>query len=109
MARLTSTVTGVVVNVDDETASALGPEWVAECEAGEVPASEVPDPEDDGDPAEPKGNAGRDAWAEYADSLGVEYAEDAKREDIKAAIVAAAEAAAEVAATGEGTTPGETW
>ena len=109
MGRLTSTVTGVVVNVDDESASTLGPEWVAEGEVIEAPSAEAPEPGGDGDPAEPRGNATRDAWAEYADSLGVEYAEDDKREDIKAAITAAAEVAAATAATGEGATPGETW
>lgn len=34
----------------------------------------------------PKGNASRDEWAAYADSLGVEYDEDAGRDDIKAAV-----------------------
>lgn len=37
-----------------------------------------------------RGNASREEWAAYADSLGVEYAEDAKRGDIKAAVEAAA-------------------
>lgn len=37
----------------------------------------------------PKGNASREEWAAHADSLGVTYAEDAKREDIKAAVAAA--------------------
>lgn len=36
----------------------------------------------------PKGNASREAWAEYADTLGVEYADDASRDDIKAAVAA---------------------
>lgn len=43
------------------------------------------------DDGRPKGNASRDEWAAYADSLGVEYAEDAKREEIKAAVDAASE------------------
>jgi hypothetical protein len=42
-------------------------------------------------PEKPKGNASRDEWADYADSIGVPYDEDAKREDIKAAVEAAGE------------------
>jgi hypothetical protein len=103
MGRLTSKVTGVVVNVDDETASALGPEWVAESEASEAPVDETAEPQSDGDPVEPKGNGTREAWAAWADHLGVEYSEDDKREDIKAAI----EAAATSDDSGDGT--GENW
>ena len=36
----------------------------------------------------PKGNAPKAEWAAYADSLGVEYPDDAKRDDIKAAVEA---------------------
>ena len=36
--------------------------------------------------AAPAGNASRDAWAEYAVSLGIEVPEDAKRDDIKALV-----------------------
>lgn len=49
---------------------------------------------------EPKGNASRAEWAAYADSLGVEYPEDAKRDDIKAAVEAHV---AELATTTEAT------
>lgn len=79
MARLQSTKTRVIVNVDDATAARLGPEWV---EPGTVPSTEA-------EGGTPKGNASREVWAAYADSLGVEYAEDAKRDDIKAAVAAA--------------------
>lgn len=37
----------------------------------------------------PKGNAGRDEWAAYADTFGVTYPEDAGRDEIKAAVDAA--------------------
>lgn len=37
----------------------------------------------------PKGNASREEWARYAESLGVEFDEDAKRDEIKAAVEAA--------------------
>lgn len=43
---------------------------------GEAPVSS------DGD--RPKGNASRDEWAAYADSLGVTYPEGATRDDIRA-------------------------
>ncbi|WP_163275335.1 hypothetical protein [Cellulomonas iranensis] len=44
---------------------------------------------DDGEPAKPRGNGARDAWAKWADSLGVTYDEDATRDEIKAAVEAA--------------------
>lgn len=47
------------------------------------------EPEPDGTPSKPRGNSGRDAWVEYATTLGVEFDGDATREDIKAAIEAA--------------------
>lgn len=37
----------------------------------------------------PKGNAGRDEWAAYADTFGVTYPADAGRDEIKAAVEAA--------------------
>lgn len=37
----------------------------------------------------PKGNSSRDDWAAYADALGVEYPEDATRDQIMAAVEAA--------------------
>lgn len=37
----------------------------------------------------PKGNASREAWAAHAESLGVEFAPEATREEIKAAVEAA--------------------
>jgi len=72
--RLKNRETGTVVHADgDLEAKLLG--------GGYRPADES---DDEG--GRPRGNAGREAWAEYADSLGVEYPEDAKREDIKAAV-----------------------
>lgn len=44
-----------------------------------APSSEAP---------KPRGNAGRDAWAKYAASKGVEFDESASRDDIKAAVEA---------------------
>lgn len=78
MTRLKNRDTGTIVHADGDLETKL-------LASGYRPADE-PDDED----GPPRGNAGRDAWAEYADSLGVEYAEDAGREDIKAAVAAAA-------------------
>lgn len=36
----------------------------------------------------PRGNAGRDAWAKYAASKGIEFDDDASRDEIKAAVEA---------------------
>jgi hypothetical protein len=41
-------------------------------------------------PTEPRGNASIEAWSAWADHLGVEYPEDARRNDIKALILSAA-------------------
>lgn len=84
MPRLRNTASGVVVNVDDDTASRLWGEWVPA--DGDAPARTSEATEDTS--GEPKGNASRAEWAAYADSLGVEYPEDAKRDDIKAAVEA---------------------
>lgn len=40
-------------------------------------------------PEPPAGNAGAEKWRDYARSLGVEVADDATRDDVKAALVAA--------------------
>ena len=82
MPRLRHERTGVVVNVDDVTAAGLGPEW------GDPETTQA----DDGIP---RGNASREVWAAYADSLGVEYAPESKRAEIKAAIAAAEDAGAD--------------
>lgn len=77
MTELRSPFDGGVVSVPDglvERYTAAG--WVSD--KGSTGA---------GDGA-PKGNASRDAWAEYADSLGVEYEDEASRDDIKAAVAA---------------------
>ena len=83
MPRLRNTRSGVVVNVDDDTASRLDGEWVDADRALTPTASTAP-----ADGA-PRGNGTREEWASYADSLGVAYGAEAKRADIKAAIAAA--------------------
>lgn len=45
---------------------------------------EPAEPEGDGEPKAPAGNASRAAWAEYAAGLGLEVADDATRNDIRA-------------------------
>lgn len=80
MARFINDTTKVVVSVSDEKADRFTSGWTALAD-GEYEA-----PSEGG---APKGNASRDEWAAYADSLGVTYGEDAKRDDIKAAIDAA--------------------
>lgn len=90
MPRLRHARTGVLVSVDEETAAGLGVEW------GDPDAVAVTDPPSpigaDGLPVltdgAPRGNASRAEWAAFADSLDVDYPEDAKRSEIKAAIVA---------------------
>lgn len=58
---------------------------------GDADAAGEQDPPqaDTGEPAKPRGNGARDAWAKWADSLGVTYDEDATRDEIKAAVEAA--------------------
>lgn len=73
---------GVIINVDDATAATLAAEWTFH--SGE----RTPKGEPEESSGEPKGNASKAEWAAYADSLGVEYPEDAKRDDIKAAVEA---------------------
>lgn len=84
MPRLRNVRSGVVVNVDDVTAASLdGAEWVDPDLAVTRADSQAPAG------GAPRGNGTREEWAAYADSLGVEYGPEAKREDIKAAIAAA--------------------
>lgn len=78
MAELRSPFDGGVIDVPDSLVdryTAAG--WVS----GKKPAKDA------GDGA-PKGNASREVWAEYADTLGVEYEADASRDDIRAAVAA---------------------
>lgn len=101
MPRLRHAQSGVVVNVDDETASRLDANWG---DADKVPVPATPAPATTPAPStaapapatasgEPRGNGSREEWAAYADSLGVTYDPEAKRGDIKDAIAAAADAA----------------
>lgn len=91
MPRLINSVTGVVVNVDDETAKTLGREWSAKGKAPKADKS-APDPAGDGsqtppsDPEPPAGNAGLTEWQAYATAKGKteEDLKDLKREEIKA-------------------------
>lgn len=46
-------------------------------------AGATEEPESDG---APKGNASREAWAEYAESLGIDVPQDAKQKDIRALV-----------------------
>ena len=48
---------------------------------GVAPAGDGASPE-----GEPKGNASRDEWAAWAEHLGIDVPEDAKRSDIKALV-----------------------
>lgn len=57
---------------------------VVEGNSGPAPSNDAPSSLDVADA--PKGNASRDVWADYADSLGVTYAGDAKRDDIRQAV-----------------------
>jgi hypothetical protein len=84
MPRYINDETKVVVSVADDKAGRFTSGWTSLADGEyEAPVTE------NGDGGAPKGNASRDEWASYADSLGVEYDEDAKREDIKAAVDAA--------------------
>ncbi len=77
MARLRNTRTGTTIRVPDAKAVRLGPEWVPVGAATQAA------------PTAPRGNASREQWAAYADSLGVTYPEDAGQRDIRAAVMAA--------------------
>lgn len=100
-----NTKTGVLVNVDDATAAHLSPDWVEPSTAATA-AAEV---EEQTDRVEPRGNASREEWATYAGSLGVEFDDEAKRDDIRAAVEQARTAAAEVEEqVGAGDTPEST-
>lgn len=86
MARFVNDETKVVVSVADEKADRFTSGWTALGGDELEPSWSAARADESG---VPKGNASRQEWADYADSLGVEYDEDAKREDIKAAIEAA--------------------
>ncbi|MCG7284969.1 hypothetical protein MHY85_03150 [Cellulomonas sp. ACRRI] len=90
MPRLRNSRTGVVVNVDDDTASRLDKDWKP-FEHG----TSTPDGSDShsGEVKAPKGNASREAWFAHAtDVLGLDVPEDATQKQIRALV---AEAAAE--------------
>lgn len=94
MAELRSPYDGAVIDVSDDLVgryTAAG--WVT----GKNPEKAPQD-------GAPKGNASREAWAEHADSLGVEYPADAKQKEIRAAVEAhLAQAAAQTPPSGEQT------
>jgi hypothetical protein len=76
MPRLRVPGSGVVVNVSDGTATRLG--W---------PSADEPEPSQTSD-APPKAGrgSGRDAWADYAASQGVEVDDGWSRDDIIQAV-----------------------
>jgi hypothetical protein len=82
MGRFVNNTTKVIVSVDDGKDGRFTSGWT-ELEDGQYEAGS------DAADGAPKGNASRDEWASYADSQGVTYDDDAKREDIKAAVDAA--------------------
>ena len=91
MPRLINSVTGVIVNVDEETAKHLGRDWSAKGKApkGDKPAPETPSngaPVPLAGPEAPAGNASLAEWQAYALAMGKaeEELKDLKREDIKA-------------------------
>lgn len=73
---------GDLVPVDGEPVAS--PEPVDEVTADE----EQPEVEETSDPERPKGNAGRPAWAAYAESIGLEIVDGQSRDDIRAAVEA---------------------
>lgn len=80
MARLRNIATGVVVNIHDDKVSRMGSGWRPFPSKGEAP---IPAAD-----AAPRGNASREEWAAYAAFRGVAVSDDAKRDEIKAAIAA---------------------
>lgn len=79
--KLKNSRTGVVVRVDERTATRLGVEWVPVKGAAIVESVPVEEPtvvetaEEDEigvDPARPSNGASRKEWAAYATSLGLE-------------------------------------
>lgn len=80
MVTLRTPYSGVPINVPDELVERYTDAGYKPVDGGTASA--------DGS-GKPKGNASRDEWAAYADSLDVQYDEDAKREGIKAAVEAA--------------------
>ena len=75
MARYINDTTKVVVDVRDD--KVMGRGW--------SPLDSGPGADD----GRPKGNGSRDDWAAYATAKGVQFADDAGRDDIKAAVEAA--------------------
>lgn len=98
MSRFTNDTTGVVVSVDDSKDGRYTSGWTKGAgdgadHFGGLGETTLRTTTVDGTPTadavdenRPKGNASRDDWAAYADSLGVSYADDAKRDDIVAAV-----------------------
>lgn len=83
-------VTGGPIDPDDDLA-----EWLVEyrsqqeAEAAQSDEGDTSDEGGDGTLEEPAGNASRDEWAAYAESIGVEFDDDAGRNDIRDAVEAA--------------------
>lgn len=87
MPRLINSVTGVIVNVDEETAKNLGSEWSAKGKSA-VSSETSGDNSQTGQTSssKPAGNASLADWQAYATAQGKteEELKDLKREDIKA-------------------------
>lgn len=103
MGRVVKQGVGTVYVSDDEgnrhafVAGQDVPDWAAEkmgdviddgarSEAVEDDKDTGAGAEQDAVPERPKGNASREAWAEYARAQGFDVAEDATRDDIIAAV-----------------------
>lgn len=93
---------GSVCEVDDESAALIASlvgDGFRRLDAASVEST--PEGEGSTEPAAPKANGSKVEWSAYADSLGVEYPEDAKRDEIRAAV----EAHTAEATAAEGETP----
>lgn len=78
---------GNVLDVDEALAADLVAQGHALVAAGSEPDEES-EGEAGGEPDAPHGNASREAWAAYADRLGVEYPEGAKQKEIRELVAA---------------------
>lgn len=86
MPRLVNSQTGVIVNVDEETAKNLGPEWSAKDKSAAASETTGDTPQTGQSSDKPAGNASLAEWQAYATGQGKteEELKDLKREDIKA-------------------------
>lgn len=98
MSRFENLTTGAVFSVDDAKDHRYAGEGFKRVGDSPRPAADpapAPDPEPrpaNGPQEPPRGGegSGREAWATHAGTLGIEFAEDATRDDIIAAVDAKA-------------------